>query len=59
MKQFLADESGQAMTEYGIVVALLAVALIVVAISPLGKSVFDLFDKLDDEINSIYPGRPW
>jgi len=43
LKKFLNDENGQGMVEYGLIIALVAVAVIV-AISPLGDSIKKVFN---------------
>ncbi len=48
-KKFLNDESGQGMVEYGLIIALVAVAVIV-AITALGGSIKNIFNKTASEI---------
>ena len=43
-KNFFADESGQGMVEYGLIIALIAV-VVIVALRTLGTSTFSIFDK--------------
>ena len=43
-KNFFADESGQGMVEYGLIIALIAV-VVIVALRTLGTSTFNIFDK--------------
>ena len=42
MKQFMEDESGQGMVEYGLIVALIAI-VVIGALSTLGGKVKDIF----------------
>lgn len=57
-KRFWADESGQSMLEYALIIGLVSAVLATVALSPLGQSLRELFRKIKEEIASIYPGRP-
>lgn len=56
LKKFFKDESGQGMVEYGLIIALVAVAVIV-AISALGTNIGGIFNKtgnrLGEEANKI------
>ena len=58
MKKFFMDESGQGMVEYGLIIALVAVAAIV-ALKALGPKISSLFNKaggeLDGAISSSAP----
>ncbi len=51
IKQFLNDESGQGMTEYILIVALIAVAAIVV-VKAFGTQIVGLFTKSSSKISS-------
>ncbi len=51
MKRFLKDESGATAIEYGLIAALISVALIAGA-TALGGSIGDTFTTLSDELNS-------
>lgn len=44
MKNFFKDESGQGMVEYGLIIALVAIAAIV-ALKALGPKISTLFEK--------------
>lgn len=50
LRRFKSSQKGQAMTEYGLVIALIAVAVIV-ALAALGGKLTDLFKFITDSIN--------
>ncbi|HOP11195.1 MAG TPA: Flp family type IVb pilin [Oscillospiraceae bacterium] len=50
LKEFFNDESGQGMVEYGLIIALVAVAVIV-AITALGDSLKGIFNKAASELS--------
>ena len=50
MKKFFMDESGQGMVEYGLIIALVAVAVIV-AVKLLAPAISNIFTKASDELN--------
>lgn len=58
MKNFFKDESGQGMVEYGLIIALIAIAVIAV-LPALGQKVSEIFSetstKLDDAMNGGEP----
>lgn len=54
MMNFFKDESGQGMVEYGLILALVAVAAIV-ALKALGPKISALFTKAGDELGSAIP----
>jgi pilus assembly protein Flp/PilA len=43
LKQLVVEENGQGMAEYGLILALIAV-VVVVALGPLGQKIKDVFD---------------
>lgn len=49
LKRFVKDERGQGMVEYGLIIALIA-AVVIVALTPLGTTVRDLFNGLIDDL---------
>ena len=49
MKKFLTDENGQGMVEYGLIIALVAVAVLV-AVKLLAPAISDIFTKASDEL---------
>ena len=51
MMNFFKDESGQGMVEYGLILALIAVAAIAI-LSGLGGKVKGVFEKASEEITS-------
>ena len=56
LMNWLRDEEGQAMVEYGLIIALIAIAVIVV-LGLVGKNVAELFSTAADEIGNAthYP----
>ncbi|WP_425410887.1 Flp family type IVb pilin [Hyphococcus sp.] len=51
IKRFKDDESGATAIEYGLIAALIAVAIIA-AVKTLGGTLNDTFTEIDDELNS-------
>lgn len=51
MTSLLADESGQGMAEYGLILALVAV-VVVGALTLLGQGLDGIFDKVTEDVNS-------
>ena len=49
MLDFLKDENGQGMVEYGLIIALIAV-VVIAALTILGPKIADLFNKVSSEI---------
>lgn len=49
MKNFFKDENGQGMVEYGLIIALVAVAVIA-AVKLLAPAISDIFTKASDEL---------
>jgi len=49
LKKFFSDENGQGMVEYGLIIALVAVAVIV-AITALGDNINGIFNKAGSEL---------
>lgn len=47
LKQLVTEEKGQGMAEYGLILALIAV-VVVVALGPLGEKIKDIFDDVVD-----------
>jgi pilus assembly protein Flp/PilA len=56
VKSFLWNEAGQTMTEYGLLILLIALALIV-AVMALGGSIGNLFREAGDQLNT--PPTPY
>ena len=56
MKKFFMDESGQGMVEYGLIIALVAIAAIV-ALKALGPKISGLFEKASKELGSATSGN--
>ncbi|HNX14558.1 MAG TPA: Flp family type IVb pilin [Oscillospiraceae bacterium] len=55
LKKFLNDENGQGMVEYGLIIALVAVAVIV-AITALSGSIQGVFNKTANKLNTVSAG---
>ena len=51
MKNFFKDESGQGMVEYGLIIALIAIAVIA-ALKVLGPAVSTIFTKANTELTA-------
>ncbi|HOP11193.1 MAG TPA: Flp family type IVb pilin [Oscillospiraceae bacterium] len=51
LKKFFNDENGQGMVEYGLIIALVAVAVIV-AITALGDNIKGIFNKAGSELST-------
>lgn len=57
LRGFVADESGAAAVEYGLLVALIAVAIIV-AVGLLGTNLAAIFDFIAGKIGEKVPAKP-
>ena len=58
MKNFFKDESGQGMVEYGLIIALIAIAVIA-ALKLLGPAVTKIFTNATTELNNATtPSNP-
>ena len=53
-KQFMRDDSGATAIEYGLIAALVAVAIIAV-LGALGGSLQDIFQTVSDELDDAVP----
>lgn len=49
-KNFLKDESGQGMVEYGLIIALIAI-VVITALTALGTKVTGIFSKAGDKLS--------
>ena len=49
LRKWFADEEGQGMVEYGLIIALIAV-IVIVALVALGPKIRDIFNKANEEI---------
>lgn len=57
MKKLMAwfkDEEGQGMIEYGLIIGLIAI-VVIIALVILGPQIADLFNRVSDEINNQVP----
>ena len=48
------DEEGQGMIEYGLIIGLIAI-VVIIALVILGPQIADLFNRVSDEINNQVP----
>ena len=55
LRKWFKDEEGQGMVEYGLIIGLIAV-VVIVALVALGPKVRDLFDQVNDSIDDIGNG---
>lgn len=56
LKRLWKDESGQGMVEYGLIIALVAI-VIIVALSAMGKGLGDKFTGITNALASASPGN--
>ena len=56
LKHFFWDDSGQGIVEYGLILALIAV-VVIVAIKALGGSVSGIFNKIAEEVEEFAPAE--
>lgn len=52
LRNWFKDEEGQGMVEYGLIVGLIAV-VVIVALVALGPKIRDMFQEVNDEIDAI------
>jgi pilus assembly protein Flp/PilA len=50
MLDFLKDENGQGMVEYGLIIALIAI-VVIAALSLLGPKIANMFNKASDQLD--------
>jgi len=50
MLDFLKDENGQGMVEYGLIIALIAI-VVIAALTILGPKIAQLFNKVSEQVN--------
>ena len=51
MKEFMMNEEGQGMVEYGLILALVAV-VVIVALTTLGKGIGNKFNEVNNALNT-------
>lgn len=56
VKMFLEDERGQASTEYGIIIGVIAVGIIVAAVAFKDK-IADMFNRAGSDLDSVNPSQ--
>ena len=52
LKKWFKDEEGQGMVEYGLIIGLIAV-VVIVALVALGPKIRDMFNDVNDQIDAI------
>ena len=57
MKNFFKDENGQGMVEYGLILALIAIAVIAV-LPTIGEKVTDIFTSAKDQLEDVASELP-
>ena len=55
LRKWLKDEEGQGMVEYGLIIGLIAV-VVIVALVALGPKIRDMFDQVNDELDAVAAG---
>ncbi len=57
LRKWFKDEEGQGMVEYGLIIGLIAV-VVIVALVALGPKIRDMFQKVNDEIDKVATTKP-
>ena len=55
LRKWFKDEAGQGMVEYGLIIGLIAI-VVIVALVALGPKIRDMFDQVNDSIDDIGEG---
>ena len=55
IRKWFKDEEGQGMGEYGLIIGLIAI-VVIVALVALGPKIRDMFDQVNDSIDDIGEG---
>ena len=55
LRKWFKDEEGQGMVEYGLIIGLIAV-VVIVALVALGPKIRDMFDQVNDELDKAAAG---
>ncbi|MEE1283337.1 MAG: Flp family type IVb pilin [Acutalibacteraceae bacterium] len=55
LRKWFKDEEGQGMVEYGLIIGLIAI-VVIVALVALGPKIRDMFDQVNDSIDDIGEG---
>ncbi len=54
LKKWLKNEDGQGMVEYGLIIGLIAV-VVIVALVALGPKIRDMFDEVNEQLDAAAP----
>jgi len=57
LRRLVSDESGQTMVEYGLLIALISIAVIAVLVA-LGPRIASFFQSVDDRLSAASPAAP-
>lgn len=57
LRKWFKDEEGQGMVEYGLIIGLIAI-VVIVALVALGPKIRDLFEQVNDRIDAIGTTAP-
>ena len=52
LKQLVIEEQGQGMVEYGLILALIAI-VVIVALTDIGENIKDVFEDLGGKLNGL------
>ena len=55
LRKWFKDEEGQGMVEYGLIIGLIAV-VVIVALVALGPKIRDMFDQVNEELDAAASG---
>ncbi len=55
LRKWFKDEEGQGMVEYGLIIGLIAV-VVIVALVALGPKIRDMFDEVNEQLDSAAAG---
>ena len=57
LKQFIKDENGQGMVEYGLIIALIAI-VVITALGLLGGKINEVFEKANNKLDEAMDETP-
>ncbi len=52
LKQLVVEENGQGMVEYGLILALIAI-VVIVALTDIGENIKDVFEDIGGKLNGL------